>query len=219
MVYCYLRVSTDDQDVNSQRIGIEEFLKKKDLVADEWIADEGISGAVDWRKRGIGKIIHKAKQGDVLVFSEISRIARRLVLVLEVIKACSERRVKIYTGKDRYVLEDSIQSKVLVTVMGLAAEIERDLLRQRTKEGLKRAVANGKVLGRPRGRKSKPECSKLFGKSDKIVELRGRGVSFNGIARFFKVHRNTLARYIRANIDAETQELMGFGLQATKRNN
>ena len=134
MVYCYLRVSSDSQDVNSQRIGIEDFLKKKELAADEWIADEGISGAVDWRKRGIGKIIHRVKPGDILVFSEISRIARRLVLVLEVIKACSERGVKIYTVKDRYVLEDTIQSKVLVTVMGLAAEIERDLLRQRSGE-------------------------------------------------------------------------------------
>lgn len=211
MVYCYLRVSTDEQDVNSQRIGIEEFLANKDLAADEWVADEGISGAVDWRKRGIGRIIHKAKPGDILVFSEISRIARRLVLVLEVIKACSERGVKIYTVKDRYVLEDTIQSKVLVTVMGLAAEIERDLLRQRTKEGLRRAVANGKTLGRPRGRKNRPECSRLFGKADKIIQLRGRGVSFAGIARFLKVNRSTLARYVRANMDAETLELIGFG--------
>lgn len=214
MVYCYLRVSTDDQDVNSQRIGIEEFLKKKELTADEWVADEGISGAVDWRKRGIGKIIHKAKQGDILVFSEISRIARRLVLVLEVIKACSERGVKIYTVKDRYVLEDSIQSKVLVTVMGLAAEIERDLLRQRTREGLRRAIAKGKTLGRPRGRKSRAECCPLFGKADKIVALRGRGVSFNGIARLLKVHRNTLARYVRDNMDTETRELIGCGRAA-----
>ena len=216
MVYCYLRVSTDEQDVNSQRIGIEEFLKKKELTADEWVADEGISGAVDWRKRGIGKIIHKAKQGDVLVFSEISRIARRLVLVLEVIKACSERGVKIYTVKDRYVLEDTIQSKVLVTVMGLAAEIERDLLRQRTREGLRRAIAKGKTLGRPRGRKSRAECCPLFGTADKIIALRGRGVSFNGIARLLKVHRNTLARYIRENIDEETRELIGFGIGCIK---
>ena len=108
MVYCYLRVSTDEQDVNSQRVGIEEFLKSKNMTADLWVCDEGMSGAVDWRKRGIGKIIHKAEQGDTIVFSEISRIARRLVLVLEVIKACTDRGVKIYTVKDRYVLEDRI---------------------------------------------------------------------------------------------------------------
>ena len=130
MVYCYLRVSSDAQDVESQKIGIVEFLRQRGMEAGEWVADKGVSGAVDWRVRGIGKIIAKARPGDVLVFSEISRIARRLVLILEVIKACAEKGVKIYTVKDRYVLEDTIQSKVLITVMGLAAEIERDLLRQ-----------------------------------------------------------------------------------------
>ena len=214
MVYCYLRVSSDVQDVEVQKIGIVDFLKQRELEAGEWVADEGVSGAVDWRKRGVGKIIAKAKRGDVIVFSEISRIARRLVLVLEVIKACTEKGIKIYTVKDRYVLEDTIQSKVLVTVMGLAAEIERDLLRQRTREGLKRAVANGKTLGRPKGRKSRPECCPLYGQDDKIVQLRARGVSFNGIARLLKVHRNTLARYIRDNMDAETKDLIGFGVQA-----
>ena len=214
MVYCYLRVSSDVQDVEVQKIGIVDFLKQRELEAGEWVADEGVSGAVDWRKRGVGKIIAKAKRGDVIVFSEISRIARRLVLVLEVIKACTEKGIKIYTVKDRYVLEDTIQSKVLVTVMGLAAEIERDLLRQRTREGLKRAVANGKTLGRPKGRKSRPECYPLYGQDDKIVQLRARGVSFNGIARLLKVHRNTLARYIRDNMDAETKALIGFGVHA-----
>ena len=173
MVYCYLRVSSDAQDVEVQKIGIVDFLKQRELEAGEWVADEGVSGAVDWRKRGVGKIIAKAKPGDVIVFSEISRIARRLVLVLEVIKACTEKGIKIYTVKDRYVLEDTIQSKVLFTVMGLAAEIERDLLRQRTKEGLKRAIANGKTLGRPKGRKSKLECRPLFGKEDEEEEEGG----------------------------------------------
>lgn len=217
MVYCYLRVSSDSQDVESQKIGIVEFLKQRELEAGEWVADEGVSGAVDWRKRGIGRIIAKAKPGDTLVFSEISRIARRLVLVLEVIKACSEKGVKIYTVKDRYVLEDTIQSKVLITVMGLAAEIERDLLRQRTREGLKRAVANGKTLGRPRGAKTDPALRKLHGSEDRIVQLRGRGVSFNGVARLLKVHRNTLARYIRENLDAETRDIIGFGAQSKVR--
>lgn len=211
MTYCYLRVSTDMQDVESQKVGIVEFLTKREMAADEWVTDEGVSGAVDWRKRKLGKIIARAKPGDVLVFSEISRIARRLVLVLEVIKACTERGVKIYTVKDRYVLEDTIQSKVLVTVMGLAAEIERDLLRQRTKEGLKRAVANGKVLGRPKGCRTRPEKRRLYGCADRIVQLRGRGVSFCGIARLLKVSTATLRRYISVAIDDETKDLIGFG--------
>ena len=153
-IYAYLRVSTDQQDVNSQRIGIEEFCTSKGWVIDEWIMDEGVSGATELSKRKLGKLLKKCKKGDTLVFSEISRIARKLVIVFEVIKACSEKGVKIYTVKDRYVLEDSIQSKVIVTVMGLAAEIERDLIRQRTREGIKRARAAGKIIGRPKGRKN-----------------------------------------------------------------
>jgi len=214
MVYCYLRVSSDVQDVEVQKIGIVDFLKQRELEAGEWVADEGVSGAVDWRKRGIGKILRKAKRGDVIVFSEISRIARRLVLVLEVIKACTEKGIKIYTVKDRYVLEDTIQSKVLVTVMGLAAEIERDLLRQRTKEGLMRAVANGKKLGRQFGSKNRPESCPLYGKGDKIIALRIRGVSWRGVARKMKVHPITVARYIRDTMDAETRDLIGFGTQS-----
>lgn len=196
MIYCYLRVSTDTQDVNAQKIGIDEFIRAKDLKGDvEWIMDEGVSGAVDWRKRKLGGVIRKSAKGDVIIFSEISRIARRLVLVLEVIKECTERGVSIYTVKDRYVLEDTIQSKVLVTVMGLAAEIERDLLRQRTKEGLRIAVAKGKTLGRPKGRRTRMERRGLFGKDDMIIDMHLRGMSWNAIARRLKVHRNTLARW------------------------
>ena len=160
----------------------------------------------------------EADDGKLTVGAPLVDGAKVTGKVLEVIKACTEKGVKIYTVKDRYVLEDTIQSKVLVTVMGLAAEIERDLLRQRTKEGLKRAIANGKTLGRPKGRKSRLECRPLFGKDDKIVQLRGRGVSFNSIARLLHVHRNTLARYIRDTMDQETRDLIGFGTQSKERN-
>lgn len=195
-VYCYLRVSTDSQDVNSQRVGLEEFLAEKGWTCDEWVEDSGVSGAVDWRKRKLGEIIAKAQRGDVLVFSEISRIARRLVLVLEVIKECSERGVAIHTAKDRYVMEDTIQSKVLVTVMGLAAEIERDLIRQRTREGLRRAAADGKHIGRPKGLRHAPESLRLFGRDDEIAELRASGLSWAKTAKALGVHRLTLARYV-----------------------
>ncbi len=208
MIYCYLRVSTDTQDVNAQKIGIQDFLKAKEMPGDvQWIMDEGISGAVDWRKRKLGKILKQAAKGDVLVFSEISRIARRLVLVLEVIKECTEKGVSIYTVKDRYTLEDTIQSKVLVTVMGLAAEIERDLLRQRTKEGLRIALEKGKTLGRPKGRKTTIEKRRLYGKDDVIIDMRLRGMSWNAIARRLKIHRNALARWRRDSIEIKNWEI------------
>lgn len=195
MTYCYLRVSSDDQDVKSQQIGVDEFLRQHGWACDRWYIDEGVSGGVDWRRRKVASMVRDAKPGDVLVFAEISRIGRKLVDVLEVIKTCSGKGVKIYTVKDRYTLEDTIQSKVLVTVMGLAAEIERDLIRQRTREGLTRARAAGKILGRPVGSKTKNR--KLDAERERIRHgvLYGKGVC--EIARTIRVHRNTVARYIR----------------------
>lgn len=200
MVYSYLRVSSDAQDVESQKVGVNEFLKQHQWTCDKWYIDEGVSGGIDWRKRKVVNMVRDAKRGDVLVFAEISRIGRKLVDVLEVIKACADKGVTIYTVKDRYTLEDTIQSKVLVTVMGLASEIERDLLRQRTKEGLKRAVLNGKTLGRPRGRRTRPELLKLYKRMNLIREMRELGNSNNRIAKVCHVHRNTLARFIRENM-------------------
>lgn len=192
--YCYLRVSTDQQDVNSQKIGIEEFCKKHEWNIDGWCMDEGVSGATEPSKRKLGGLLKKCQNGDRLIFSEISRIGRKLVMILDVIKFCSEKGIKIYTVKDRYVLEDTIQSKVLITVMGLAAEIERDLLRQRTKEGLRRAVANGKTLGRPKGRLS---ALKLDGRIELAKSSIMSGNSFVSTSKLLKVHRITLTNALK----------------------
>jgi DNA invertase Pin-like site-specific DNA recombinase len=194
MIYCYLRVSTDSQDVDSQRLGIQDFCRARGWTDMEWISDEGVSGAKDPSKRLLGKLLKKARSGDCVIASEISRIGRKLDMILNVIKDCTERGIKLYTVKDRYVLEDTIQSKVLVTVMGLAAEIERDLLRQRTKEGLRRAVERGVTLGRPVGRKSSE--TKLSRKSADVDRLIGKGLTKCAAAKKLNVHRITFAKYL-----------------------
>jgi len=200
MITAYLRVSTDMQDVETQKIGVNEFCKQKGWEIDEFVLDEGVSGAKDPSKRKLGGIINKAKKGDKIIFSEISRIGRKLDMILDFIRECSEKGVAIYTVKDRYVLEDTIQSKVLVTVMGLAAEIERDLLRQRTKEGLKRAVANGKVLGRPKGTLGGYKLTaEQVEKARTAIEL---GISISKMAKKLHVHRITLTSALRRTIDA-----------------
>jgi len=111
MIYCYLRVSTDSQDVDSQRLGIQDFCRARGWTDMEWISDEGVSGAKDPSKRLLGKLLKKARSGDCVIASEISRIGRKLDMILNVIKDCTERGIKLYTVKDRYVLEDTIQSK------------------------------------------------------------------------------------------------------------
>lgn len=195
-VYGYLRVSTDDQDENSQKRGVDEFASKNGLKIDEYVIDHGLSGAKEFKVRSIGKLIKKLQKGDTVIASEISRIGRRLVLVLDFIKICTEKGVNFFTVKDRYSIADTLQSKVILTVMGLCAEIERDLVRQRTKEGLARAISEGKTLGRPKGRKTAPEKHKLNGKETLIKGLLDEKVTQRKIAKIVKVNRNTLAKFI-----------------------
>jgi DNA invertase Pin-like site-specific DNA recombinase len=196
-VYGYLRVSTDDQDENSQKRGVDEFASKNGLKIDEYVIDHGLSGAKEFEVRSIGKLIKKLQKGDTVIASEISRIGRRLVLVLDFIKICTEKGVNFFTVKDRYSIADTLQSKVILTVMGLCAEIERDLVRQRTKEGLSRARAEGKILGRPKGRKTAPEKHKLNNKEVLIRSLMEEGLAQRKIAAIVKVNRNTLAKFIK----------------------
>lgn len=195
-VYGYLRVSTEDQDENSQRRGVDEFAAKNGLKIDEYVIDHGLSGAKEFKDRAIGKMIKKLQSGDTVIASEISRIGRRLVLVLDFIKICTEKGIKFFTVKDHYSIADTLQSKVILTVMGLCAEIERDLVRQRTKEGLARAISEGKTLGRPKGRKTDPEKHKLNGRETLIKGLLDEKVSQRKIANIVKVNRNTLMKFI-----------------------
>lgn len=191
----YLRVSTDAQDVDSQRVGIEDFCRRNGWTIAEWVEDEGVSGAVDPSKRKLGALVRRCRRGDRLVFGEISRIGRKLDMILDFIRTCAERGLMVYTVKDRYVLEDSIQSKVLVTVMGLAAEIERDLLRQRTKEGLRRARERGKVLGRPCGTRNRHSIA--IDKGPQILALRAQGLTHRQIAKRIKCNQASIGRYLK----------------------
>lgn len=197
-VYGYLRVSTEDQDENSQRRGVDEFAAKNGLKIDEYVIDHGLSGAKEFKDRAIGKMIKKLQSGDTVIASEISRIGRRLVLILDFIKICTEKGVCFFTVKDRYKIEDTLQSKVILTVMGLCAEIERDLIRQRTKEGLERVKASGVKLGREYGTRCRinPKCESM---SAKIAEMIANGVGKNIIANKVGVSKATLYRYLVYN--------------------
>ena len=200
MIYGYLRVSTADQDENSQRRGVDEFAAKKGMKIDEYVIDHGLSGAKEFKDRAIGEMINKLQKGDTVIASEISRIGRRLVLVLDFIKICTEKGVIFHTVKDRYTIEDSVQSKVILTVMGLCAEIERDLVRQRTREGLARTRAQGTILGRPVGRRTAIEKHKLYKKFGLIRDLLAEGVSHRQIAKIMKVNRNTIDKLIKEKL-------------------
>lgn len=200
MTYGYIRVSTDKQTAESQQFEIQNFCDKQypPLKVDGWI-EETISGVKAYDKRLLGKLLKKVKKDDLIICSELSRLGRNLFMIMEILSLCMKKECKIWTIKDNYRLGDDLQSKVLAFAFGLSAEIERTLISERTKEALKLKVAQGVILGRPKGRKTSPEKHKCYGKETFIKEALANGMSQNKIAKQLKVNRNTLARFIKAN--------------------
>ena len=195
MIYGYIRVLSDKQTVENQRFEINNFCVKQNLHIDGWI-EETISGAKNYDKRELGRLLKKVQKDDLIVCAELSRLGRSLFMIMEILSLCMKKECRVWTIKDNYRLGDDIQSKVLAFAFGLSAEIERNLISQRTKEALARKKAEGVVLGRPKGRKSSPDRYKLSGKEVLISELLKNGTSQRKIAKICKVDRNTLARFI-----------------------
>lgn len=202
MIYGYIRVSSDKQTVENQRFEINKFCGREELAVDGWI-EETISGTKAYNKRELGKLLRKVQKGDLIICAELSRLGRNLSMIMEILNICMTKECRVWTIKDNYRLGDDIQSKVLAFAFGLSAEIERNLISQRTKEALARKRAEGVVLGRPKGSKTAPEKRKLYGKDTLIRELLKANVSKRKIAKICKVDRNTLDRYIKQAMTEE----------------
>jgi DNA invertase Pin-like site-specific DNA recombinase len=195
MTYGYVRVSTDKQRVDNQEFEITRFAKKNNIVIDEWIK-ETISGTKAPDKRKLGALLEKIKEGDLIICAELSRLGRSLFMIMSILNGLMKINAKVWTIKDNYRLGDDIQSKVLAFAFGLSAEIERDLISQRTKEALALKRAEGVVLGRPIGKKS--ARVKLTGREKDIETLRKSGVGKSAIGRMFGVNRMTVDTFMKA---------------------
>lgn len=200
MIYGYIRVSSDKQTVENQRFEINNFCQREDLKIDGWI-EETISGTKSYNKRELGKLLRKVQKDDLIICAELSRLGRNLFMIMEILGICMNKECRVWTIKDNYRLGDDIQSKVLAFAFGLSAEIERNLISQRTKEALARRKAEGVKLGRPKGKKNSLEKHKLYNKISLIRELLASDVSKRQIAKICKVDRNTLQRFIKAHIE------------------
>ena len=197
MIYGYIRVSTDRQTVENQRFEINQFCEKQQLFVHKWI-EETISRTKEVQERQLGKLLKRMKKGDILICSELSRLGRNLLMIMGVLNECMNRDIQVWTIKDNYRLGSDINSKVLAFAFGLSAEIERNLISQRTKEALARKKAEGVILGRPKG--SKSAKTKLSGQEKQIKELLGKKVSYSAIGRILGVHRLTVSSFVKERL-------------------
>lgn len=194
MVYGYIRVSTDHQDCKNQKLGIETKAAILGLKIDKYIEDAGVSGTKEPDERALGGCLRQLRSGDVIICSELSRLGRKLFMIMRILEQCMQIGAKLYTVKDGYELGDNIQSKVLAFAFGLSAEIERELISQRTREALANLRARGIKLGRAPGKKNPTHI--IDGREQQIIDMYAAGIPKRQIARKLKVSPPTIMRFL-----------------------
>lgn len=202
MVYAYVRVSTADQSDSSQRFEISKWAEQANVNIGKWV-EESVSGTIPVEKRRLGRLLRKMKTDDLLVCTEISRLGRSVLMIMSILNECAKRGIRLHTIKDHFDLNNDLNSKIIAFAFALAAEIERNLISQRTKEALADKKAAGVILGRPKGSSAKRKI--VFEKMDSINRMLSGGTSLTAIAKQYGIHRNTLANYLK-----EYEKYRGF---------
>ena len=178
--WAYLRASTAGQDNDNQKLEILRLAKDRNLGAVSFV-EEVCSGRKAWRDRRIKEIIDQMNPGDSLLVAEMSRLGRSMMEIMEILSQCTDRGIHVFAAKGNWALDNSLPSKIMAAVLAMAAEIERELISQRTKAALATKRASGVVLGRPRG----PGASKLDKFETEIKEQIALGVPQTKIAKRF----------------------------------
>ena len=201
-VFGYIRVSTAKQETDNQRFEILRWADERKLTITEWV-EETISSRKGYKDRLLGSLLERLQSGDTLIVSEISRLGRSLTEVMTILHILMETGVRVYTCKERFELDDSINAKVLAFAFSLSAEIERQMISSRTREALARIKAEGKKLGRPKGSLS---ASKLDGREEEIRDMLSKGVAKASAARLLGVSRGTLYGWLKTRGLTEPEE-------------
>ncbi|MGA1871464.1 MAG: recombinase family protein [bacterium] len=193
-IYGYIRVSTDKQNNENQRLAILDYCNKNNLRVDNWI-EVTMSSRKSIKDRKIKELLEKIQKDDTVIVAELSRLARSVGQVAVTVDKFIRSQVKLISIKESIQLNGraDIQTKVMITMFSLFAEIERDLVSERTKEGLIRARAEGKLLGRPKGSIGK---SKLDGKEKEIKDYLRKGVNKQNIGKIYGVSWPTINNFI-----------------------
>ena len=192
MIIGYLRVSTEKQNPENQRDEIRRFAQEKVFQIDCWVV-ETVSGKIAHKKRKLGRLLRKMNKGDTLIVTEISRLSRSLTEIMAIMGECLDRQINIYTTKERYTFDNSINSKVLCFAFGLVAEIARNLISMRTKEALALKRAEGVRLGRRPGSDVKMQV--IRDNSARIEAMLASGMTVTKICRKIGISRNTWYKF------------------------
>lgn len=197
MIFAYIRVSTELQSYEGQRYEIEQWAGSREWEIDKWV-QEKVSGTKDLKKRTLDGLLKRMKRHDILICTELSRLGRNMMMVMSILNTCSQKGIKIYSIKDNFELSDSLNAKIIAFAFSLAAEIERNLISQRTREALAAKRAAGVKLGRPFG---KSRERKRFEQKEAYIRAQlAQGVSIGRLADELHVHRNTLSRYLNERL-------------------
>jgi len=191
--YAYLRVSTLEQNTEKNKIDVLRFANEKRLGNVEFI-EEQISGKTNFKNRMLGELLNKMVKGDVLIVPELSRIARSITQIFEVLEITQNKGIVLYSLKENFSSNDkSITSTVASTIFALTAQIERDLISSRTKEALQAKKLNGIKLGRPKGKGK----SRLDEHKEDILKLISLKVPKTVIARQYKTSVANLYGFLK----------------------
>lgn len=196
MNYAYIRVSTENQTTENQKITIRQYCREHRLTKVKYIS-ENVSGTKNYEKRELGKLIDIVQSGDVLIVTELSRLGRSITMIFEILNILLKKNVKVYAIKENYELGDNVQSQVLAFAFSLSAQIERTLISERTKMGLERARKQGKQIGSIKGVKHKNY--KLDKKKRYIQRRIKEKQSINSLAKELKVMNVTLVNFLKIN--------------------
>ncbi|MDX9963626.1 recombinase family protein [Desulfobacter postgatei] len=190
----YLRVSTDGQDLKNQKLEILEYAQQHAYTVNDWV-EVKVSSRKSTKERLVDQLLAQLKTGDCLIVSELSRLGRSVSQIITIVDELIQKQIKVIIIKQGMVIngQNDIQTKTMVTLFSLFAEIERDLISERTKNGLNRAKAEGKLIGRPTGNGK----SKLDNKQNYIQDMLQKGVSRNSIAKMLDVSWPTLDHFIK----------------------
>jgi DNA invertase Pin-like site-specific DNA recombinase len=176
----YLRTSTDKQDLSHQKLEILEFARRQGLHVDEYV-EITISSQKTSKQRRIDELVQMLNETDVLIVTELSRLGRSTDEVIAIVNALVERNIRLIMIKQNLdIHRQDMNSKIMITLFSLFAELERDMISQRTKEALAAKKAQGQTLGKPKGTLQK---SKFDNEAERIKELLGYGLSVRKIAK------------------------------------